>query len=151
MSIIDRLKWWLWDLGVPGEWLFPQQVAEFAAATEEIDDGEQGEEIVTLAEWGVVTSEPKCSEWTPGRWDGESDGIGQVTMFRTGSTTERYLHNARIPVRDLRAAGINLGEWLRFREVLVCGESGKQEYRFEIRQCDQPISDSVDTDGEGQS
>jgi hypothetical protein len=130
----------------------PQQVAEFAAVTEPIDDDEeQEEEIVTLAEWALVTSEPKCSEWTPGRWDGESDGIGQVTMFRTGSTTERYLHNARIPVRDLRAAGINLGEWLRFREVLVCGESGKQEYRFEIRQCDQPASDSVGTDGEGQS
>ena len=24
MSIIDRLKWWLWELGVPGEWLFLQ-------------------------------------------------------------------------------------------------------------------------------
>jgi hypothetical protein len=129
-----------------------QQMADFAAAVEEIDDDdEQEEEIVTLAEWSIVTSEPEGSEWTPGRWDDESDGIGQVTMFRTGSTTERYVHNARIPVRDLRAAGINLGQWLRFREVLVCGESGRQEYRFEIRQCDQPISDSVGTNGEGQS
>ena len=24
VSIIDRLKWWLWDCGVPGEWLFAQ-------------------------------------------------------------------------------------------------------------------------------